>query len=97
MGPNYSLDKPVILFDGVCNLCNSSVQFIIKWDAKKRFQFASLQSDFAKEHLNKNLNDIEDLKSIVLKEGDTIKVKSSAVLTIAKKLRRGFGLYFTCS
>jgi len=43
--------KSVILFDGVCNLCNSSINFIIKNDKKKHFLFASLQSDAAKEIL----------------------------------------------
>jgi len=43
--------KSIILFDGVCNLCNSSVNFIIKHDKKEQFIFASLQSDAAKEIL----------------------------------------------
>ena len=39
-------NKPVILFDGVCNLCSGSVQFILKRDKEKKFMFASLQSNY---------------------------------------------------
>ena len=41
---NAGIDKPVILFDGLCNLCQGSVQFVLKHDKKQQFQFASLQS-----------------------------------------------------
>ena len=86
MGSDHSIIKPVILFDGVCNLCNSSVQFIIRKDKKQRFLFASLQSDYAKAVLPETLSNSNDLRSIVLVEGDQIKIKSSAVLTISKSL-----------
>jgi len=53
-------NKSIILFDGVCNLCNASINFLIKHDKKAQFLFASFQSDAAKEimlHFNlKNLN-----------------------------------------
>lgn len=86
MGTDHSIEKPIILFDGVCNLCNSSVQFVIKRDKKEQFLFASLQSDYAKENLPKELSSNSALQSIVLKEKDTIKTKSSAALAIAKRL-----------
>ena len=86
MGTDHSIEKPIILFDGVCNLCNSSVQFIIKRDKKEQFLFASLQSDYAKEHLPDELSDSKALQSIVLKEKDEIKTKSTAALTIARHL-----------
>ena len=86
-------DKSIILFDGVCNLCNSSVNFIIKHDKKKHFLFASLQSDAAKEILlqfpTKNLT----LDSILLIEGKDIYEKSSAALKISKHLSNGFHLF----
>ena len=79
-------DKSIILFDGVCNLCNSSINFIIKNDSKERFLFASLQSDATKEillHLNsENLN----INSILLIENGIIYKKSTAVLKISKSL-----------
>ena len=78
--------KSIILFDGVCNLCNNSVQFIIKKDAKKHFLFSSLQSDAGQEILLhfklKNL----DFDSILLLENDIIYEKSTAILRISKKL-----------
>ena len=54
----------VILFDGVCNLCNSTIQFIIKKDTKQRFKFASLQSDAAREILLQYSMKNVELKSI---------------------------------
>ena len=49
-----NLNDKIILFDGVCNLCNGAVQFIIKNDDKGKFKFASLQSDFGQQILSKN-------------------------------------------
>jgi predicted DCC family thiol-disulfide oxidoreductase YuxK len=86
VGTDHSIKQPVILFDGVCNLCNASVQFVIKRDKKKQFFFASLQSRYAKENLPSEFSDEAALQSIVLKDDDKIKTKSSAVLTIAKSL-----------
>ncbi|WP_424963726.1 thiol-disulfide oxidoreductase DCC family protein [Ekhidna sp.] len=86
MGTDYSIKKSIILFDGVCNLCNASVQFVIKRDKKKQFLFASLQSDFAEENLPKKYISSNALQSIVLKDGDHIKTKSTAALTIARRL-----------
>ena len=45
------ISHPVILFDGVCNLCNASVQYVIKHDKKRLFRFASLQSSFGENVL----------------------------------------------
>jgi len=55
------IKNPVVLFDGVCNLCSSSVQFIIKHDPKKQFRFASLQSEFGQKvlkHFGLRANDL---------------------------------------
>ena len=86
MGSDYSLTKQVILFDGVCNLCNSSVQFILKRDHENRFLFSSLQSSYAKENLPFDLVKENDLQSIILTNGHELKTKSTAALTIAKQL-----------
>ncbi|MHB1147189.1 MAG: thiol-disulfide oxidoreductase DCC family protein [Lutibacter sp.] len=87
-------NKSIILFDGVCNLCNASVNFMIKHDKKAQFLFASFQSDAAKEimlHFNlKNLN----LDSIVLIEGGKIYEKSTAILRITRLLDGGFKLLY---
>ncbi|WP_026567275.1 thiol-disulfide oxidoreductase DCC family protein [Bacillus sp. UNC41MFS5] len=75
----------IILFDGVCNLCNNSVQFIIKRDTNGIFKFASLQSKTGQSLLKKHgLNN--DLNSFVLLENGKAYVKSSAALRVCSKL-----------
>ena len=87
MGDNTQVESPVIFFDGVCNLCNSSVIFIIKRDQKKRFRFSSLQSDFASKMLPDSLTHQNELPSLVLlDQGGNALTKSTAALTIAKRL-----------
>ncbi|MGE5943890.1 MAG: thiol-disulfide oxidoreductase DCC family protein [Flavobacteriales bacterium] len=86
-------DKKLILFDGVCNLCNSSVQFIIKHDKKDRFLFASLQSDVGKNIIEVFDIDTNKTDSILLytpKKG--VDYKSTAALKIASHL--GFPINF---
>ncbi|MFJ6413515.1 thiol-disulfide oxidoreductase [Terribacillus saccharophilus] len=78
-------NKAIILFDGVCNLCNSSVQFIIKHDKDAYFKFASLQSDFGGQlKVNKQIPDHVD--SIILVENGRVYMQSSAILRIARHL-----------
>jgi predicted DCC family thiol-disulfide oxidoreductase YuxK len=76
----------IILFDGECNFCDQSVQFIIKRDPKGHFKFASLQSDIGKELLNKH-NTPEDIDSFVLIEDNNCYFKSSAALRVCKNLK----------
>ena len=80
------MKNPILFFDGVCNLCQGSVQFIIKRDKNNLFRFASLQSDKAKELLPAELVSEDALQSLVLIKGDKILTKSTAALTIAKSL-----------
>ena len=76
----------IVLFDGVCNLCNKSVQFIITHDKKKIFYFASLQSDFGQKKLQSiGIKDCQ-LQSIVYIQDQTAYFKSDAALHIAKSL-----------
>ncbi len=77
-------NKYIILFDGVCNLCNSSVNFLIKRDKYNKFLFASLQSDVAKELLLQlnDKNNCNILDSILLIKNNAIYSKSSAILHI---------------
>ncbi|HEY5691159.1 MAG TPA: thiol-disulfide oxidoreductase DCC family protein [Cyclobacteriaceae bacterium] len=86
MGASAQVSSPVILFDGVCNLCNGSVQFIIKRDRKNRFHFAALQSSFGLQKLNQLEIPTESLQSIVLIDGEKNYQKSNAVLEISKHL-----------
>ncbi len=81
-----TINHPVILFDGVCNLCNSSVQFIIKHDKKGIFRFASLQSEFGKKIIQQFDLANKNIDSVMLLENNAIKLKSTAALQIAKRL-----------
>jgi len=80
-------DKCIVLFDGVCNLCNSAVQTIIKNDKKNKFVFASLQSEIGKHLLSERGINTETTDSIVLIiPNEAYFIKSDAALEIAKKL-----------
>jgi len=77
---------PVILFDGVCNLCDGFVQFVIARDRAGRFQFAALQSESARRLLARvdGFGGLPD--SIVLVDGGRVYTRSSAALRIARAL-----------
>ncbi|MGG0383086.1 DCC1-like thiol-disulfide oxidoreductase family protein [Priestia filamentosa] len=75
----------IILFDGVCNMCNSFVQFVIKRDPKGIFKFASLQSNTGSSILNQ-YGYRKDLHSIVLIDGNTLYTESTAILHIISNL-----------
>ena len=76
----------IILFDGVCNLCNASVNFVIGCDKKDIFRFAALQSDVGKKLvLNFNI-DSAKTDSIMLIDGDQLYIKSTAALKISRSL-----------
>lgn len=87
--------KDIVFFDGVCNLCNRSVQTILKYDRKNRFRFASLQGETAGEMLSAYLKDHPESDSILLMTGNTIFSKSTAVLRIARYLAFPLNLSFT--
>lgn len=87
-------NKPIILFDGVCNLCNGVVQFVIKHDTKKIFLFASLQSETGQSILKKHNLSTENFTSFILADVDKLHIKSSAALHIAKKLGGIFTLFY---
>jgi predicted DCC family thiol-disulfide oxidoreductase YuxK len=84
-------NKKLILFDGVCNLCNASVNYVIKHDKKDTFRFAALQSEVGKQIVKEYNIDILKTDSILLySENNGIHYKTSAALKIAKQL--GFPL-----
>jgi predicted DCC family thiol-disulfide oxidoreductase YuxK len=90
---NFPLNKKIILFDGVCNLCNSTVQFIIKHDKDDVFRFVALQSELGQEILAYIGIDSKNIDSIVLYEpGVSYYYKSDAALQIAKNLDGLFSL-----
>ncbi len=77
-------EHPIVLFDGVCNLCNRSVQFIIERDPEGRFRFASLQSGLGEELQTRLGIDSRGIDSILLVEGDRWYKESDAALRIAR-------------
>lgn len=80
------LRNPVVLFDGVCNLCSSTIQFIIKHDPKRQFRFASLQSEFGQKVLAQFGLPADELNSFILLEEGKIYTKSTGALRVTKKL-----------
>ena len=83
--------NPIVLYDGVCGLCNRAVQFLLKRDRHDRLRFASLQSDFAAELLNRHGLDHKDLDTVyvVLNHGqadETLLAKSDAILFFARAI-----------
>ncbi|MFD2602818.1 thiol-disulfide oxidoreductase DCC family protein [Flavobacterium suzhouense] len=84
---NLPENKKIILFDGICNLCDNTVQFIIKHDKEDIFRFVALQSDLGKEIINHIGLDISKTDSIVLYEpGHAYYYKSQAAFEISKEL-----------
>jgi predicted DCC family thiol-disulfide oxidoreductase YuxK len=89
MGNNTQIPqgKLIVLFDGVCNFCNDSVQRIMKNDKKERFRFASLQSDIGQELTQERGIDTAQVDSIILIDtGNAYYIKSTAALEIAKRM-----------
>lgn len=91
---NRTKDKKIILFDGVCNLCNGAVTFIIKRDDEDIFRYAALQSDVGKKLTEKQGIDTDQVDSIVLIDGERHYIKSSAALHIARHLSGGYPLLY---
>ena len=82
------LEHPALLFDGVCTLCNAFVRFVVRFDAEGRFRFAPLQSDVARELLDRH--DLEPegetFDTVVLVEDGEAYTKSTAALRVARRL-----------
>lgn len=79
------MEKKIILFDGVCNLCNASIQFVIKHDQKDAFRFAALQSETGKKMTSERHIDTAVIDSIVLiVPGVAYYTKSTAALKVGK-------------
>lgn len=84
---NIPKDKKIILFDGICNLCDSAVQMIIKHDTKDIFRFVALQSDLGQKIIQHLGIDVQKIDSIILyQQGFAYYFKSEAALEIAKNL-----------
>ena len=80
------IKQPVILFDGVCNLCNGAVQYVVKHDTDKCFLFASLQSQFGQQVLAAHQLSNTNFNSFILLQNGIIFQRSTAALLVAKQL-----------
>lgn len=85
-----SLQHPVILFDGVCNLCNASIQRVIKRDPSAIFRFASLQGKLGQQVLEHFQLPTTTFNSFLLFENGRLYTKSTAALKVIKQLNSGW-------
>jgi predicted DCC family thiol-disulfide oxidoreductase YuxK len=87
-------NKAIILFDGVCNFCDRSVQFVLKRDKKAYFNFTSLQSEIGQNLLEKYKIPKDKFESLVLIENDKAFLFSTGALRIARKLNGAWPLLY---
>jgi predicted DCC family thiol-disulfide oxidoreductase YuxK len=83
---NPAGDKKIVLFDGFCNLCNRSVQFILRHDKKNQFLFGSLQGRAGQGYLKKFSLPANDFNSFMLVENGKLYTRSAAALRMLKHL-----------
>ena len=89
------LDLPVLLFDGVCNLCNGLVRFVVRFDHEGTFRFAPLQSPVGQALLERHDLDTRDFDTMVLVEPDgEVATKSTAALRIFRRLDGPWPLFW---
>ncbi|MBY0534528.1 MAG: thiol-disulfide oxidoreductase DCC family protein [Chitinophagaceae bacterium] len=86
--------EKIVLFDGVCNLCNSSVQFIIKHDKKGQFLFGSLQGNYGQETLRKFNMPTNEFNSFMLLEDGKLYTKSTGALRMLRHLGGAWSLLY---
>ena len=79
-------ERPILLFDGVCNYCNSIINFIIRQDKKKVFRFATLQSNFGQKVLKENNLPTDVFESFILLDKGKMYKKSTAGLRLYNNL-----------
>ena len=87
-------EKKIVLFDGVCNLCSSSVQFILKRDKKDQFLFGSLQGAYGQDVLKKFGMPADEFNSFMLLEGENLYTKSSGALRMLKHLGGAWSMLY---
>jgi predicted DCC family thiol-disulfide oxidoreductase YuxK len=82
----------LILFDGVCNFCNTAVQAVIEIDRHKIFKFAPIQSELGQQLYHQHGLDASDIQTLMLVDGDRVWTKSDAVLAVLSRLDGGWQL-----
>jgi predicted DCC family thiol-disulfide oxidoreductase YuxK len=93
MGSDIEIKKSVILFDGYCNLCNSQVNSILRFDSKKFFYFSNLDSSFSKKVIKENKVESLEGNTIILYHNNKIIIKSNAAIKIAYLLGGFFKIF----
>jgi len=89
-----SQSKSIVFFDGICNLCNASIDFIIKRDHHNKFLVGALQDSVSKEILSKHQVKADYLDSLVLFDNGKIFYKSTAALKIARNLSGAWPIFY---
>jgi predicted DCC family thiol-disulfide oxidoreductase YuxK len=84
--------RNLILFDGVCNFCNTAVQTVIEIDKQKTFKFAAIQSKLGQQLYHQYGLDSVDIQTLMFVDGDMILTKSDAVLAVLARLDGGWQL-----
>jgi predicted DCC family thiol-disulfide oxidoreductase YuxK len=84
--------RNLILFDGVCNFCNSAVQMVIEIDRQKIFKFAAIQSELGQQLYRQYGLDPIDIQTLMLVDEDRVWTKSDAVLEVLSRLDGGWQL-----
>src|SRR5438477_12645044 len=86
--------KSIIMFDGVCNLCNGFVNFLIVRDKQNKFQFGSLQSPVVADLLKQHNFSVNDLSTVILLEKNKLYYQSTAVLRILRQMGGAWPLLY---
>ena len=92
--PEIHTEHPILLFDGVCNLCNSMVTFVIKRDKEGIFKFASLQSEVGQAILKELSLPLDQFDSFYYVDDKKLYTKSTAALKVAKELDGAWKLFY---
>ncbi|XP_043699741.1 DCC family protein At1g52590, chloroplastic [Telopea speciosissima] len=82
--------RPIMLFDGVCNLCNGGVRFVRENDRDRKIRFEALQSESGRKLLRRSGRSPDDISSVVLVEKERSYIKSDAVLKIMEYINLPF-------
>ncbi|MDT8392405.1 MAG: DCC1-like thiol-disulfide oxidoreductase family protein [Bacteroidales bacterium] len=86
--------QAVILYDGYCELCSRSLQFVIRRDRENKFTYLSLQSEQGAALISEMAKDKQYADSIVYHEGENFYQRSTAVLKILRRLKRGWQFFY---
>ena len=87
-------ERPVILFDGICNFCNGAVNFVLKRNRNKEIVFAPLQTETGRKLLQQYGLPENDMQSFIFIENGKVYTRSTAALKVCRHLRRGWPLCY---